>query len=262
MKESLVAENISDVNEREAVPLAHEAIHDTVVNILRDLPKGKLLDVPAGEGALAKRLLDVGFDVRCSDLYTEIFRLHSVEIKRGNLDGALPYEDDSFDYVVCIEGLEHIENPQQAMREFKRILRTDGHLIVSVPNIMNIEERLKWLMNGYTSHFKPLSKEHLEGIKKEFGLMEEIALHVNPISYSELRYVLEKNNFEIQKLYLDKAKKNSWAYLPFVLLIRLIARFLSERKRKERWADELNSNEVLLGGNTLIVHAVLSRTLR
>lgn len=255
MKASPITESIT-TDTREAAPMAHEAVHDTVVNILRPLLKGKLLDVPTGEGALAKRLLEIGFDVSCSDLYTEIFRLRSVEIKRGNLDGVLPYEDDSFGYIVCVEGLEHIENPQQAMREFRRILKSNGHLIVSVPNIMNIEERLKWLINGYTSHFKPLSQEHLEEIKKEFCSMEEIALHANPISYSELRYVLEKNNFVIQKLYLDKAKKNSWAYLPFVWLIRLISHFSSKRKRKERWANELNSNEVLLGGNTLIVHAI------
>ena len=199
--------------EREAAPLAHEAIHSTTVNILYSLTKGKLLDVPAGEGALAKRLIEIGFDVSCCDLYTEIFRLRDVEIKRGNLDGVLPYEDDSFDYVVCVEGLEHIENPQQAMREFNRILKPNGHLIVSVPNIMNIEERLKWAMNGYTSHFKPLSHEYLEGIRKEFGSMEEMALHVNPIGYSELRYILEKNNFGIQKVYRDKAKKNSWAFI-------------------------------------------------
>jgi hypothetical protein len=129
--------------------------------------------------------------------------------------------------------------------------------INSVPNIMNIEKRLKWAMNGYTSHFKPLSHEYLEGIRKEFGSMEEMALHVNPIGYSELRYILEKNNFQVQKVYRDKAKKNSWAYFPFVFLIRLISRFSSEKKRKERWADELNSNEVLLGGNTLIIHAIL-----
>jgi hypothetical protein len=38
-------------------------------------------------------------------------------------------------------------------------------------------------------------------------------------------------------------------------LIRLAARFNSEKKRKARWTDELNSNEVLLGGNTLIFEA-------
>ena len=237
------------------VALAHEAIHETVENILKNAERGKVLDVPAGEGALALRLINLGFEVSCCDLYTEIFKLADTEIKRGNLDRILPYDDRSFDYVVCVEGLEHIENPANAMREFARLLKDNGTLIVSVPNIMNIEERLKWLFNGYTSHFKPLSKEVLRDIEKEFGGMEEIALHVNPIGYSEVRFLLEKNGFQLEKTYLDKPKKNSWAYFPLVGLIKFTARFTSEKKRKTRWTDELNSKEVLLGGNTLIFKA-------
>lgn len=85
---------------------------------------------------------------------------------------------------------------------------------------------------------------------------EEIVLHINPITYPELRYILEKNGFAIQGLYRDKPKKNSWAYLPMVGLIRMLNRFQSEKRRRERWSDELQSNEILLGGNTLIIHAV------
>jgi len=109
-------------------PLAHQAIHDSVMGILANQPRGVLLDVPAGEGALAARLIDAGFEVRCCDLYPEIFRLHNVDIHRGNLDAELPFSDRSFDYVTCLEGLEHIENPQQAMREFARVLKPSGHL--------------------------------------------------------------------------------------------------------------------------------------
>ncbi len=237
------------------VALAHEAIHETVENILKNESRGRILDVPAGEGALALRLKNLGFDVECCDLYTEIFKLLNTEIKRGNLDEQLPFDDNSFDYIVCVEGLEHIENPANAMREFARMLKNNGTLIVSVPNIMNIEERLKWLFNGYTSHFKPLSTEALATISKDFGGMEEIALHVNPIGYSEVRFLLEKNGFQIRKTYLDKPKKNSWLFLPLVGLIKSVSRFSSENKRKSRWTDELNSKEVLLGGNTLIFKA-------
>ncbi len=237
------------------VALAHEAIHETVENILKDAELGKVLDVPAGEGALGLRLKNLGFEVSCCDLYTEIFKLADTEIRRGNLDHVLPYDDKSFDYVVCVEGLEHIENPSNAMREFSRLLKDDGTLIVSVPNIMNIEERLKWLFNGYTSHFKPLSNETLADISKQYGGMEEMALHVNPIGYSEVRFLLEKNGFQLEKTFPDKPKKNSWAYFPLVGLIKLAARFASEKKRKARWTDELNSKEVLLGGNTLIFKA-------
>jgi len=237
------------------VPLAHAAVHDTVEAILRDEPSGKLLDVPAGQGALAVRLMDLGFDVSCCDLYPEIFRLDGVEIRSGNLDARLPYEDGIFDAIVCVEGLEHIESPANAIREFARLTKRRGCMILSIPNIMNIEERLKWLVSGYTSHFKPISPQKLAEIRRIVPGMDEIGLHVNPIGYSEVRFLLEKNGFVIEKLYRDKPKANSWAYRPLVTAIRLIARFTSAKKRAERWTAELNSDEVLMGGNTLIFRA-------
>src|SRR5258706_14472430 len=42
-------------------PLAHEAIHDTVVEILEKERRGSLLDVPAAEGPVAARLIAAGF---------------------------------------------------------------------------------------------------------------------------------------------------------------------------------------------------------
>src|ERR1041385_6660665 len=239
-------------------PLAHQAIYDTVVRILADLPRGALLDVPAGEGALAGRLIDAGFEVRCCDLYPEIFRLDGVDIHHGNLDADLPFGDRSFDYVTCLEGLEHIENPQQAMREFARVLKPGGHLIVSVPNILNIEERLKWLLYGYTSHFKPISRAATDRLRTEYGNRIEIAAHVNQIGYSELRSLLAKNRFELVSTHRDKPKSNAWLYWPIVTTIKLISRLTPQQKRSERWTEELASKEVLLGGNTLIVHAILN----
>ena len=240
-----------------AAPLAHQAIHDTVVAILEQERRGPLLDVPAGEGALAARLIAAGFEVSCCDLYPEIFRLKDVDIHQGDLNGELPFADRSFDHVTCLEGLEHIENPQQAMREFARLLRPGGSVTVSIPNILNVEERLKWLLHGYTSHFKPMSRAHVERLRAEYENREEIAAHVNPIAYSELRYILEKNGFQIKQVHRDKPKSNAWLYWPIVLLIRLIARLTPAAKREERWTRELASDEVLLGGNTLIVQAVL-----
>lgn len=236
--------------------MAHEAIYDTVLDIVHNLPPGKLLDVPAGEGALAARLLRAGFDIRCCDLYPEIFRLNDIEIRRGDMGSRLPYDDSSFDYITCVEGLEHIENPQQAIREFSRLLKTGGHLIITIPNILNIEERFKWLLHGYTSHFKPLSREQVEKARRDFGEKVEVALHVNAISYPELRYSLENCGFEVLKLYRDKPKSAIWLYWPIVALIRLIGRMTRDEKRRERWTRELQSDEILLGGNTLIAHAI------
>ena len=124
---------------------------------------------------------------------------------------------------------------------------------------MNIEERLKWLFYGYTSHFKPLSQPVLQSIKDEFGSMSEIALHINPIGYSELRFLLEKYDFKLKNVYREKPKNNLWLYYPVVAAIRFFNFFVSNQKRQMRWTNELNSNEIMFGGNTLIVHAVLEK---
>ena len=243
------------VPDREPAPMARPEIHETVARILDPLPRGKLLDVPAGEGALSARLSRAGFDVRSCDLYPEIFRVPEIEARRGDLSGVLPYADAEFQYITCLEGLEHIENPHQAIREFARLLGPGGHLMISVPNILNIEERVKWLLNGHTSHFKPISQEHLRMRREQWGEMEEVALHINPIAYTELRYILEKYGFELLGAFRDKPKPNLWLYWPIVAVIRLAARFTPERKRRERWTTELASDPVLLGGNTLLLHA-------
>ncbi len=233
-------------------PLAHQAVHTTVAAIFAELSLGSVLDIPAGEGALAQQLLRLGYNVSCCDLYPENVRLSGVEVKAGDLSHDLPYADRSFDYIVCVEGLEHIENSSHAIREFARMIRPGGRLIVSIPNVLNIEERFRLLFSGYTSHFKSISKEYLAGIAQEYREMEEVVLHINPIAYPQLRYSLENNGFSIEKVVPDKPKRRQLLLKPVAALIRLSNRFQSANRRQERWTDELQSDEILLGGNTLI----------
>ena len=66
--------------------MAHEAIHKTVERILTNATRGKVLDIPAGGGALAARLKELGFEVSCCDLYPTIFKQPEMEIRAGDLD--------------------------------------------------------------------------------------------------------------------------------------------------------------------------------
>jgi SAM-dependent methyltransferase len=242
---------------RGPIAISRPGMHETVRSILAPLPRGVLLDCPTGEGALAQDLIADGFDLRCCDLYTELCRVDGVDLRRGDLSGTLPYESQSFDYITSLDGLEHIDSPPQAFREYKRLLKPGGHLIISVPNIMNIEERMKWLLFGYTSHFKPLSEQFKAKIHYDCAGKDEISVHANPIGYNELRYFLEKNGFVIQGVYRDRKKANQWLYWPIVAFIRLLAKLTPRKRREDRWTDELVSDPVLLGGNTIIIHSIL-----
>jgi len=243
--------------DRGPIAVSRPGLHETVLSILKPLARGLVLDCPTGEGALAQDLIREGFQLRCCDLYSELFRLDGVEIKRGDLSGTLPYSSGSFDYITSLDGLEHIDSPPQAFREYRRLLKPGGHLIISVPNIMNIEERVKWLLFGYTSHFKPLSEQYKAKIHEDCAGMDEIVVHANPIGYTELRYFLEKNGFAIQGVYRDRKKANQWLYWPLVALIRLVGKLTPAARRKDRWTEELASDPVLLGGNTIIIHSIL-----
>lgn len=45
----------------------------------------------------------------------------------------LPFENDSFDLILCLDVLEHLENDLAALEELKRVLRPGGLIILSVP---------------------------------------------------------------------------------------------------------------------------------
>jgi len=243
-------------------PIAREATHEFVRRLFEPLPRGRVLDVPAGRGALARRLAEQGFQMVACDLYPDLFEAQGISIHRGDLNGQLPFADGAFDYVVCLEGLEHLENPHQAAREFARVLRPGGQVIVSVPNILNVEERVKNLLYGYTSHFKPISRAHLQQRRIDFaawrsriGELDEVFLHVNPIGYPELRFLLESSGFDSVRVFRDAKKPRQWLYFPLVWLIRLLGALRPAAQKEARWTRELQSDAILAGGNSIVVQA-------
>jgi SAM-dependent methyltransferase len=46
---------------------------------------------------------------------------------------ALPFEDDSFDAILCVHVLEHVADDRAAMRELRRVLRPGGWAVIQVP---------------------------------------------------------------------------------------------------------------------------------
>ena len=131
-----------------AVPLARNETHDKVVEMMEKEPRGKVLDVPTGTGVLAGRLKGMGFEISCCDINAAYFSIPDLSIDLGDLNHTLPYPDSAFDYVICLDGIEHTENPYNTIREFRRMLRKGGKLYLSIPNFLNIERRVRYLFTG------------------------------------------------------------------------------------------------------------------
>lgn len=98
----------------------------------------KVLDVGCGEGTLLELIRRKGNDVAGVDIShsgVDKTKAKGVICFLADISNErLPFYDDEFDMVTCLETVEHVENPLRCLQEIKRVLKADGTLIISIPN--------------------------------------------------------------------------------------------------------------------------------
>lgn len=222
---------------RSGIPLdASPETHDLVLHWFEGLDRGRVLDCPSGRGALAHELAAAGFSVTAADLgsggegrgYRRI---------RADLNRPLPFAPGSFDVVACVEGIEHLERPVDALREFRRALRTGGTLVLTTPNILHLGSRVRLLLTGFwTSAPRPF-----DGRREPNGFE-----HIMLMGYPLLAYFLARAGFTIERVETNRVVKGSlpWAWLaPVVTLLTK----LTLRGEDRRLVPELTSGHLLFG---------------
>lgn len=232
--------------------IAHGKTHRKVVTLFETFrERGRLLELPAGEGALAWQLHKLGYDVTGGDIDPSFFKVDALPCIFLDMNRPFPLEDAQFDFVSCIEGIEHLEDQFQFIRECRRVLRPGGRLVLTTPNILNLASRLKYLFSGFYSLVpRPIN---------EFSVVP-VFDHINPITYYQLRYILHTNGFEIVKVTTDFYRRGAAG----LLFLRPLARLYSVRTmRKEsdpqqRRANReirraMNSLDLLLGRTLIVV---------
>jgi 2-polyprenyl-3-methyl-5-hydroxy-6-metoxy-1,4-benzoquinol methylase len=133
---------------------AAPGVHEYAVTLVQQaLPEGgRVLEVGAGCGALALRLREAGFDVVPTDLDPPHEWIHRLDLDHPE------WTDDTrgpFDMVVCVETLEHVENPRQVLRSIRALLRNGDRLLVSTPNVTHPHSLLKMVLRGAPVFFGP-----------------------------------------------------------------------------------------------------------
>jgi SAM-dependent methyltransferase len=205
-------------------PMAHRDMHArTVPHILAHVPlqpqRGTaVLDLGAGTGSMSQKLMEQGYAVSACDLHPELFQVVGVRCKRADLEQALPYQNATFDAVVCMEVLEHLDGHLRLFREVNRILKPGGRFLFSTPNIMSIKSRLRFLFTGYLRSFEPL------------GLNEgPITRHISGFSPDRYRYMLDLAGLELGHVVTDKFSRNSLVFAWLIPLIRVCSRWICGR---------------------------------
>jgi ubiquinone/menaquinone biosynthesis C-methylase UbiE len=103
--------------------------------LLGDCQDKKILDVGAGTGRLAVELAKKGALVTALDVseaMLEVLQRKNKKIETVIGDGErLPFEDNSFDYIVAAFFIVHLKDPTRFFDEAYRVVKPDGKLIVT-----------------------------------------------------------------------------------------------------------------------------------
>lgn len=203
-----------------------------------------MLDAGAGEGALAFRMMQMGFDLETCDLNDERFKLQKTKFRTVDLNQALPYSDNSFDFCVCVETIEHLHDPWHLISELHRVLKRNGKLIITTPNIHSILSRLRFLFYGEHPFFT-----YKEFAEKPADTYHKLDKHINPVGFPELEHILLENKMEIEEVATNMYVREFSLRGLFAMLLYPIIKNLMVRQfgRKTFLAnDELICGQILI----------------
>ncbi|MBU4472795.1 MAG: class I SAM-dependent methyltransferase, partial [Candidatus Omnitrophica bacterium] len=115
----------------------------------------RVLDVGCASGKLAERLrkekncfvAGIEFDSELAEkAESKCDKFIRADV---SLLSQLPFDKDSFDYIVFADVLEHLINPDEVLRSFRDYLADTGFILLSIPNIAYWQIRLRLLFGNF-----------------------------------------------------------------------------------------------------------------
>jgi len=159
---------------------------EAAANILH--PGQRLLDVGCGDGILGmlvRNRFEEIYGVDISDKAIEVAQRRGIKAYKVNLNvEALPFEDNYFDSITCLATLQLIYDINTMLREFNRVLKPDGELVLTVANMRAYWRIFKLVVLGYFPRTS-LDPEGYDG-----GTLHYFC-------YRNLKDLLEKSGFKV-----------------------------------------------------------------
>lgn len=130
----------------------------------------KLLDIGCGRGDFSKGFKDLGLEVLgldCQESHSEI--LKNIEVRYTNIENnPFPFNNEMFDVVFSKSVIEHLRNPENFIKESRRILKPGGKIIIMTPDW---QSQRCIFYDDYT-HVHPYTKLGIEDLLKIYNFKE------------------------------------------------------------------------------------------
>ena len=133
-----------------------------------------LIDVGCGDGFFLETAKKRGWNVfgtEYTDTAVAICRKKGIEMQQGKLNPN-QYADGFFDVVASFEVLEHINNPNEELGYFSKILRNGGAVYLTTPNFNSLSRYLlgnQWSIIEYPEHLSYYTRKTLKSLFVKHG---------------------------------------------------------------------------------------------
>lgn len=183
--------------------------------IMQYLPKGKILDIGAGEGKFAKSL-DNKFQVTSLDVpSSKISNKNVLKINFLNWQ-----TDNKFDAIVFWESLEHTPKPEQYLQRAYKLLRNEGFIFIEYPRFDSFESKLfnqHWFHLDPPRHHSYITRKGLEMVVSRSGFRVVSHKSIPAFEYAIWGFIGSTLNMINLKI-TDILKQNRSLILLFLLL--------------------------------------------
>jgi len=234
-----------------------------------------IIDLPSGNGVTSRELKDSGAQVFAYDLIPEFFREKDISCQFADLNQDLPIKSNIADYIICQEGIEHIADQIQMFKEFSRIMKLGGRLLVTTPNYSNLRSRLSYLLGECEYYGKFMPPNEIDSLwfatPNSAQSLDENSVqnsesvyygHIFLVGIFKLRLFAQLSGLKIHKIHYTRANDTSLLlmilFYPFILWFnwRCLKRSLRRSpENKKLWYElfSLSTNPKILLDNNLFV---------
>lgn len=154
----------------------------------KDKKKFRIIDIGGNTGVIAKLLKDRGYSASVADMSAGALKTaksKGLRTYKFDFNEKFDLKDNSFDVVVAGEIIEHVLDTERFLNECNRILKDDGFLVLSTPNLATFHDRVRFLFGKMPRQINPYH--------------ERLKLHIRPFTYKGLKEALDYSRFKILK---------------------------------------------------------------
>ncbi|RUL52010.1 MULTISPECIES: bifunctional 2-polyprenyl-6-hydroxyphenol methylase/3-demethylubiquinol 3-O-methyltransferase UbiG [Lysinibacillus] len=216
--------------DRNFFPRENIALKEIEENITKKVNELNILDLGCGEGFILSYLSEQynqklnlnGLDYSEHQLEFARKKVPNASFSQADFSKGIPYEDESFDLIYSGEVIEHLYDPDFFVEEINRVLKKDGILVITTPNLCSWISRLFFALGIYPIFYESSTKNARYGFKflKNIKQQSIPVGHIRLMNLDALESLLVDQKFSIQK-------KQGFAFHGFTGLIAAVDKFLA-----------------------------------